>query len=494
MAIKRDSRKRKCRIGPNISAVILIGIALGYLISRYSNQVFARSVGMQIVFYAVGIVWSFIILEWLWLAMDFLSLKKDPLPEDMNLSGRSDARSRADEIKGSGPLAYRAYILLTAWAEGGSPQSLATLASAQSRRAIGNALLSGTFILLVLAPCIWLDNNAHLIEWAPFSVLAVTLYMRFLLLNHIDQYVESRLLIRLPADVPGTSVSAEELGHLMGEAIDKAFRQYIPQPEKMAESIRTAVHDLSQHSAQEIEKNESAFAAHLEKMFTEWTASSKETAELLKQTQMVLTGGWNTTAQQAAQLLEASQKSMTEQLSKVTGGMTGQLASVQESMSTQWGQATNAITEQLQAMQASFGKLSNELSSGIHGETQQLITATRNEAEKISQAGGSWKDQLESVLNEHVDKMQKATTALGTQLEKIMALESEIKQVLHIQEMVDGTIKAVSTSEEFQQMIKAIRTHLEESDNLLREVAKPRTIRLVEMERDEFEAAEITTE
>ncbi len=75
-----------------------------------------------------------------------------------------------------------------------------------------------------------------------------------------------------------------------------------------------------------------------------------------------------------------------------------------------------------------------------------------------------------------------------------MSLQSDVKQVLHIQEMVDGTIKAVSTTDEFQQLIKGLRIHLEESDKLLREVSKPRTIRLVETDHDEFQATEITTD
>jgi len=494
MASNKNIKKRMCRIGPNISIVVILGIVLGYLISRFSNEVFARPVEMQVVFYAIGLVWSFIGIEWILLLLDFISFRKDPLPVDLNLSARLDAQTQSDKITGTGPLTYRAFILLQAWAEGASPATLFSLASAQNRRAVGSTLISGAFVLLILVPCIWFDNNSHLIAWLPFLILAVTLYVRFIFLSRVEQYIETRLLTRLPADLPGTTISANELGTILGQAIDSAFRNYIPQPDKMAESIRTAVQELSQHSSKEIEKNESAFATHLESMFSEWTKSSKETAEMLKQTQLVLTGGWNTSAQKATKQLETAQQTMAEQWSKVTDGVSGQLETVQQKMTDQWGSATNSITEQLQSIQESFSKLSSELSSGIHGETELLIEATRSEAEKISQAGGSWKEQLETVLNEHVDKIEKATSALGAQLGQIMALQNDVKQVLHIQEMVDGTIKAVSTTDEFQQLIKGLRIHLEESDKLLREVSKPRTIRLVETDHDEFQATEITTD
>jgi hypothetical protein len=45
---------------------------------------------------------------------------------------------------------------------------------------------------------------------------------------------------------------------------------------------------------------------------------------------------------------------------------------------------------------------------------------------------------------------------------------------------VDGTLKSVTASEEFAATLNALRAHVEETDKVLREMAKPRKIRLVE--------------
>jgi hypothetical protein len=95
---------------------------------------------------------------------------------------------------------------------------------------------------------------------------------------------------------------------------------------------------------------------------------------------------------------------------------------------------------------------------------------------------GTVPSHMKTVLAEHNEKFQAANVALTAQLGKIAELEKNIQNILHLQETVEGTIKGVAVSTEFKQTLIALKTHLEESDKLLREISKPKTIRLVESE------------
>ena len=103
---------------------------------------------------------------------------------------------------------------------------------------------------------------------------------------------------------------------------------------------------------------------------------------------------------------------------------------------------------------------------------------------QIGKAGENWGTQLQTVLSESINRMTTASQNLADQLGKIAALEADIEKVLHVQGAVEQTMKAVASTEEFKQTMDAIRSHLGESDKMLRELAKPRTIRLVETDVD----------
>jgi hypothetical protein len=108
-----------------------------------------------------------------------------------------------------------------------------------------------------------------------------------------------------------------------------------------------------------------------------------------------------------------------------------------------------------------------------------MLTAHIQQLDKSQTAA---REQLKLVFTHHIEGMNKAASAIAGQLDKIMQLEKDIQQVLHIQQVVDGSIKAVSTAEEFKTTLVALRKHLEQSDALIREATKPRTIRLIEQE------------
>ena len=63
-------------------------------------------------------------------------------------------------------------------------------------------------------------------------------------------------------------------------------------------------------------------------------------------------------------------------------------------------------------------------------------------------------------------------------------LATTIDNVLKLQQAVDGTLKGVAVTEEFKSTLVELKRHLAESDVLLKNAAKPRTIRLVEKDNE----------
>lgn len=124
---------------------------------------------------------------------------------------------------------------------------------------------------------------------------------------------------------------------------------------------------------------------------------------------------------------------------------------------------------------ASAGRALDEAAAKMNA----ALSAHAQQIEKIDTAG---REKLQALLAAHADSLQKATATLSAQLDKIAQLEKDIQQVLHIQQVTDGTLKQLSTGVEFSQTLSALRQHLATSDSLIKEVTKPRTIRLVESE------------
>lgn len=144
--------------------------------------------------------------------------------------------------------------------------------------------------------------------------------------------------------------------------------------------------------------------------------------------------------------------------------------------------AQSQATEKWSANEKAAIQSLENAAKAVESAAAKLSDALSAHAQQLDKVESSAREQLKAVLSQHADSMTKAASAISSQLDKIMQLEKDIQQVLHVQQVVDGSIKAVSSAEEFKATLSALRKHLEQSDTLIREATKPRTIRLVEQE------------
>lgn len=110
----------------------------------------------------------------------------------------------------------------------------------------------------------------------------------------------------------------------------------------------------------------------------------------------------------------------------------------------------------------------------------QIAKAQAEAAAQIAKAQADMSAKLVAAQEQSTAQLSKAQTEVATQLGRVTALASSIDNVLKLQQAVDGTLKGVTVTDEFKSTLLELKRHLAESDSLLKNVSKPRAIRLVE--------------
>jgi hypothetical protein len=392
--------------------------------------------------WVVAFAWAFIVIQWIDILRQMTSLKADVVPADLNLGDRAAVKKHIDILVGSSVVAHRVRALLSGWAQGWLPSEVAGLAHAQSSRDGNRYRVSALFVLLVLAACVAQSEQQDL-AWIGIAALGATLFAKGLVYGRIDGFIESNLLTRLPAHLPGTAMTAAELAQSLGASINEAFKNHVPQPDKMAAAVTGAVEGFRKASVETLETVHKKLADSQAALLQKWSEQEKQNVAALD------------TARKALESLSAA----------FTASQTAGADKIQ-----------SVLTHHVQQMEKATGV--DKLQAALTQHVQQLEKATTSANEKSNAS-----------LAAHAENLGKASQAIATQLEKIMALEKDIQKVLHIQQLVDGTMKSVTAAEEFKSTLSTLRTHIEASDKLLRELAKPRTIRLVETETEPKPAA-----
>lgn len=256
---------------------------------------------------------------------------------------------------------------------------------------------------------------------------ADTMMLISLVLGAASLLVLVAILLRvgkLP-NIPNTAMTAKELGAELGPAIDAAFKNYVPQPEKLAGAV-TAAAEATMKSA--VSGMESAMKSAL--------ASLEAAHAKVAQSQQAHAGSG-------------------EALKKALDAAAANLAS-------------------------SLGAGGDKIQASLGVQAQQIEKASAglsSQAEKIVASSG---DRLQSALNAQAQQIEKAAAALTAQVDKLLTIGMNIDRVLSVSQSVEGALKSISGSEEFKKTLLALQSHLGESDKLLREAAKPRIIKLVE--------------
>ena len=171
----------------------------------------------------------------------------------------------------------------------------------------------------------------------------------------------------------------------------------------------------------------------------------------------------------AAQLVQSQEKA-SAQLVKAQQDTAAQMAKAQLDAATQLSKTQQDAASQIVKTQ--------QEAAALVAKTQQEATAqlTKTQTEMAA--------KLSSTQGESSAQLAKAQVEIATQLGRVTALASTIDNVLKLQQSVDGTLKGISAAEEFKSTLVELHRHLSESDAILKNASKPRTIRLVEKDNE----------
>ena len=275
----------------------------------------------------------------------------------------------------------------------------------------------------------------------------------------------SKSIQRLSEQIPGTGMTAKELAAELGGSIESSFQKFMPQPEKVSAAITSSVEASMKKASADLEGLHKKFSDSQQALTSKFSEQEKASAVSLEK----LTASISSS-------MENSFKGAVTQME----GVTKKLADSQASVLDKWVAHEKNSATGLDGIRKALETASQQMGLGLTGGSDKMLSTFDGGSKKLADALGAVSAKLDASLQDHADKTTKASAQLAAQLEKIAALEKDIEKVLHLQQATEGTLKSVAASEEFKNLVKTLRDHLQASDAVLREVAKPRTIRLVE--------------
>lgn len=154
-----------------------------------------------------------------------------------------------------------------------------------------------------------------------------------------------------------------------------------------------------------------------------------------------------------------------------------------------------SVTDSTAALAAAQHKFADQFAKDLQDSTAQLAQAQAEAAAQIAKAQqeaaalvaksqGETSAKLSSAQQDTVAQLAKAQDKVAEQLGRVTDIAASIDNIFKLQQAVDNTLKGVSATEEFKSTLVELKRHLAESDQLLRNAAKPRTIRLVEKDNE----------
>lgn len=179
--------------------------------------------------------------------------------------------------------------------------------------------------------------------------------------------------------------------------------------------------------------------------------------------------------------LAAAQAKFADQLAKSQADASSVVAKAQQEAAAQLAKAQQDASAQLakahQEAAAPIAKAHQEAAA-------QVVKAQQDSVAQIVKTQTEMTAKLSATQEQSSAVLGKAQTEIATQLGRVTALASTIDSVLKLQQAVDGTLKGVAVTDEFKSTLVELKRHLSESDALLKNAAKPRTIRLVEKDNE----------
>ncbi len=314
-------------------------------------------------------------------------------------------------------------------------------------------------------------------------------------LAEIDELVEDRLLSRMPSGGGGggggggpvgkfpveelTNAIREGLSGLeaqtkfpveeLAQAIDAGFRR-LPNPDRYEEVFTRAVTKAADAINQKYEEFQTNYERRVSELGSQLGGKLEGVAGNFNSGAAKMMDEFRKTQEKNLEVFARNEQKLAEKFEELTEQIATLGKEQNEAMSDAHDKYVEAVQEldrkeiqRWEKMVSDFNQLSVRLSENFTKSVQALDSASQRYSEQIRNSAQALVDQLEAV------------TKLG----------NEIDKVLRTTQSMESTLRQVGSSEEFRQTLANIRSHLNTSDELLKQLSKPRKVVFQEARADE---------
>ncbi len=239
--------------------------------------------------------------------------------------------------------------------------------------------------------------------------------------GEITEQLTSRLISRLPSTSRTQPVVIENLE----EAMEAAFRRYIPDPDRYEEVFTRAI----DRAALLVEQKFSALAQNYE-----------------------------------------------SSLRDLPGRLSAGLVGVGNTMETSMRKVGEDMFKQEQAMAATRHQTAEEEVERLRGVLKEMQASAQNVAGQYRESAAA----LQNATQESSAKSVTAAREIAQRMEQVAKMAAGIEELLKIEQAVEKGLVGISASDAFQKTLQDIRAHLATTDSFCTRLSKPRVITLRE--------------
>jgi biopolymer transport protein ExbB/TolQ/uncharacterized coiled-coil DUF342 family protein len=310
-------------------------------------------------------------------------------------------------------------------------------------------------------------------------------------LGEIDEFVEDRLLSHMPSSgtiaAEASKFPMEELTNAIREgmeglttqskfpveelaqAIDAGFRR-LPNPDryeevftravsKAADTINTKYEEFQTNYERRVGELGSQLGGKLEAVSNSFNAgSTKMMSEFTKAQDKTL------------ESFAKNDQKLTERFEELSESIT----TVGKEMAESFGEANERYVDAV-----------SELDKKEIQRWEKMVADFNQLSVRVAESFKQSVSTLDSASGRYADRIQQSVDALTGQLDKVTQLGNEIDKVLHTTQSMEATLRQVGSSDEFRQTLANIRNHLTTSDELLKQLSRPRKMVFAEQRAED---------
>lgn len=307
-------------------------------------------------------------------------------------------------------------------------------------------------------------------------------------LADIDEYVEDNLISHMPSGgaiqerfpteeivsairsgMDGLQTQTKFPVEELAQAIDAGFRR-LPNPERYEEVFSKAVSRAGEVINQKYEE----FQTNYERRVGELGSQLGSKLE-------AVSNNFNSGTQRMMADFTKAQDRTLEQFTKNDQKLTDHFEELTEAVTTMGKE----ISEQMGDAHERYVEAVQDLDKKEIQRWEKMISDFNQLSAKLADSFKQSVATLDTASGRYSDRIQQSADKLTEQIENIQKVGSEIEKVLRTTQSMDATLRQIGGSDEFRQTLANLRTHLITSDELLKQLSKPRKMVFQEARTEE---------